>query len=113
MNRDNKILLGDYNGELRGYLGLARAHVETFDYSLLSSWGREDSLAQFLGGKDINVFFVQPRIVAELRGAPQAREFLNQPETAGWRRLAPEGSGDSQWLLLYREKKGLPERQGS
>jgi hypothetical protein len=103
VEENNKILLGDYNGELQGYLGLKRANVAGFDYSLLSSWDREHSLAQFLDEKGINLFFVQPRIVTELRNTPQARQLLDQPETVGWRRLAPEGS-DPQWFLLYREK---------
>ena len=111
MSRNNKILLGDYSGELQGYLGLIRANVRAFDYSLLLSWEREHSLAQFLDEQGINVFLVQPRIVTELRNTLTARELLDEPETVGWRRLAPE-SGDPQWFLLYREKAAGSERNG-
>jgi hypothetical protein len=111
MSRNNKILLGDYSGELQGYLGLIRANVRTFDYSLLLSWKREHSLAQFLDAQGINVFLVQPRIVTELRNTLTARELLDEPETVGWRRLAPE-SGDPQWFLLYREVAAGSERNG-
>ena len=84
----NKILLGDYNGELREYLRLARANVETFDYRLLSPWDRTGSLAHFLADKNINLFFVQPRIVNELRSTSQVGKLLDEPEMMGWRRLA-------------------------
>ena len=112
MDRNNKILFGDYNGELQGYFDLKRLRVEGFDYRLLSSWDRERSLAQFLDEKGINLFFVQPRIVSELQNAPQARQLLDQPEAVGWRRLAPEGSGQLQWLLLYREKTAHSNHRG-
>src|SRR5262249_4730194 len=109
VSNGGKILLGDYNGELRGYLGLSRTRLQTLDYRVLLSWDRERSITQFLDENGIDVFFVQPRIFHELQNLPQARALLGDPETVGWQRVTPTGNGEP-WALLFRQKKTLSER---
>jgi hypothetical protein len=103
LNRKDKVLLGDYNGELRGYLVLTRAYPNSLDYSVLLSWTRESNLADFLGEKNIGFVFLQPRIVSELRNVPQAGLLFNAPETFGWRRLVLDNSDNPSWFILYRD----------
>jgi hypothetical protein len=99
-NRDNRILFGDYNGEFRGYLRITK--FTTFDYGLLQSWKSPQPLDEFLDAQRINIVFIQPRVMPELRARPEARQFLEQPESLGWRRLAPADDSEDTWLLLYR-----------
>jgi hypothetical protein len=103
-NPKNKILLGDYNGELRGYLHFAAPAPVTFDYSIFSAWHAPQTLDQFLASRDINIIFVQPRVMPELKARPEAQQFLTNPESVGWKKLAPL-DGETNWLLLYREAK--------
>jgi len=100
--KGNKVLFGDYNGELRGYLHLRR-NDSTYDYGLLKSWQPPQRLEHFLDEKQVNVAFIQPRVTPELRARPEARAFLDDPESVGWRRLAPPAGSDESWLLLYKE----------
>ena len=102
MNANNRILLGDYAGELRNYLLLGGTKIDTFDYDVLHHRAREQSLPRFLDEERINIFFVQPRIMDELRSQPSAREFLESPEKFGWEKVAPSWRGARQWMLLNR-----------
>jgi len=100
--QENRILFGDYNGEYRGYLRLG--HVRsTLDYSILQSWKAPQHLDNYLDSQKINIIFIQPRVMSELRARPEARQLLEQPESLGWRRLAPPEGSDDTWLLLYKE----------
>jgi hypothetical protein len=111
VSKGSKILLGDYNGELRNYLGLSRVPIETLDYRILLSWQRERGLTQFLDENGIDVFFVQPRIFNDLRNAPQARELLSNPESVGWQRVAPAADHEADWILLFRQRKTVSDRR--
>jgi hypothetical protein len=102
---DNNLLLGDYAGELFGYLNLANRNISVFDYSLLASRKPEQSLDLFLRNKGINILYVQPRVMNEMRSSPNGNQLLDQPEMIGWRKIgSPAESDDRPWLLLYREK---------
>ncbi len=105
-NIRNRILFGDYNGELALYLGLTRVVAATFDYSILAGRKEDQPLDQFLQERDINVVYVQPRIIPELRAAPRGSDLLDRPESVGWRRLWPERQVNSLTLLLYRDRAG-------
>jgi hypothetical protein len=96
----NKLLLGDYAGELMGYLRLTRTDLHR---GPLPSGQQPQSIEQFLDAQKINVLFVQPRMMRELRARPEARQLLEQPESLGWRRLSIFGSPNPDWLLLYRD----------
>jgi hypothetical protein len=98
----NKLLLGDYAGEFKGYLQLGASPL---DYGLLQSWKAPQSLEQFLDAHHINILFVQPRVMQELRARPESHQLLEHPTSLGWRRLAPFDDSDSTWLLLYREPR--------
>lgn len=97
----DRILFGDYSRELTNYLWLPGA--SSFDYGLLSSWDRRQDLDEFLDGKDINVVYLQPRMMDALRNAPEARRLLGQSAETCWRRVAPAAGSDANWLLLRRE----------
>ena len=112
VGKNNRVLLGDYSGELRNYLRLPRANFDTFDYGLLLSWQREESLARFLDERRINMFFVQPRIMDELRSVSTSRELLEKPEKLGWRKLAPDEGTSPQWLLLARQTASGSDLEG-
>jgi hypothetical protein len=99
-NRNNRIILGDYTGELQGYLGLRS--VTSFDYSLLASRKPEQSLDDFLRERNINVLYVQPRVVNEFKSLPHGSQLLDQPETLGWQKIAPQETTNPTWYLLYR-----------
>jgi hypothetical protein len=101
-NAQNRILLGDYSGELQNYLSLSLPKPVSFDYSILSSWHQHEPLIEFLHERRINVVFIQPRMMPELKARLGARQLLEDPQSAGWLRLAPPG-GESDWLLLYRQ----------
>jgi len=101
-DRNNRIILGDYNGELQRYWGLG---VTSFDYSLLASRNPEQSLDDFLRERDINVLYVQPRVVNEFKTLPHGSQLLDQPETLGWRKIAPQETSNPPWFLLYRLTK--------
>ena len=98
---NNRIIFGDYAGELRNYLLLQSDGSQVFDYGILSSWQAPQTLDQFLNAHKINVLFVQPRLMDQLASMPTAQQILQEPESLGWRRLAPAGAGAA-WLLLYR-----------
>jgi hypothetical protein len=98
----NRILFGDYNGELTSYLHLQPGHRETFDYGILSSREPQQTLDQFLDSRKINVVFVQPRVMSELRARQEAQQLFGAPQSIGWTKLAPT-DGETNWLLLYRE----------
>jgi len=108
----NRIIIGDYAWDLKNYLMLGERST-TFGYGILSSWQAPQSLDQFLDAQGINVFFVQPGLLEELRTKPEARALLEHPESLGWHRLAPADPGDTTWLLLYREPRPLPPRAAS
>jgi hypothetical protein len=99
----NRIILGDQSDEVWSYLGLKRSPDGFFGYEILSSWQAPESLEQFLDRMRINVFFIQPRMMRELKNRPEARQLLEHPESLGWRRLAPPDESVDEWLLLYRE----------
>jgi len=63
------------------------------------------SFEHFLNAQRLNVLFIQPRMMVELRAIPAARQLLEQPESLGWRRLAPTDGPAPAWLLLYREPR--------
>lgn len=93
------MLLGDYDVMLGNYLRLSQAE-KIYNYSLLVSCCKEESLEQYLAKKRVNVVFIQPRMVSELRSLSGGRQLIEQPETLGWQKLAPKTQAD--WLLLYR-----------
>ena len=73
----NKLLIGDYAGELANYLqyrtdpGSAVAlSFQTVDYSVLNEWDRRQPLEDFATQRGFTAIFVQPRIMAELRTVP-------------------------------------------
>lgn len=103
MDPQKTIVLGDYFGEIANYLRLARGRAEPLAYDALSSWDRRQSFEQFLRQIDVNLIYIQPRYLNQLKGEPQARELLERPETLGWRKLGPTNPQDQDWLLLQRE----------
>ncbi len=111
-----KVVLGDYGGELANYLrlidsdvelaesgGRSRSPITIYYYNILSTWDPTVPLDKFLEEKGINFFFVQPRMFAELRDKPQARDLLERPEILGWQRLQPVHDNDPTRFLLYRD----------
>jgi hypothetical protein len=101
----NGILFGDYNGELRGYLHLSGERPVTYDYGILKSWQAQQSLDDFLDRRDINMVFIQPKVMPEIAARPEAHPLLDRPESVGWRKLAPSEKENGDWLLLYREPR--------
>jgi hypothetical protein len=101
-DKRNRILIGDYDTDLINYGKLKG--VTTMDYSLLASEEARRDLLKVLDAQRINVVFAQPRVMGELRAQPQMRQLIENPEAAGWKRLAPP-EGDTNWLLLYREPR--------
>ena len=97
----DRILFGDHSRELTNYLWLPGAY--SFDYGVLSTWDRRQDLDQFLEGKDIDIVYLQPRVMDDLKNAPEARRLLWQTEDTCWRRLAPAAGSEATWLLLRRE----------
>jgi hypothetical protein len=97
-----RILFGDYNGELRRYLRLNRQSI-TYDYRILNSWPAQQSLEKFLDSQGIDIVFIQPRVMPEIKAMPKTRQLLEHPELVGWRRLAPSEEENNGWLLLLRE----------
>jgi hypothetical protein len=85
--KDNRLLLGDYAGELANYLRLKTTSVglsdapgelrfQAMDYSALSAWNRREPLEGFLKDRGFSAIFIQPRIMAELVGVPAAKNLL-------------------------------------
>jgi hypothetical protein len=109
----NRIIFGDYSGELQGYLHihlplylhLSKAPPVSYDYGILKSWQPHQSLGDFLDRQGINIFFIQPRVMPEIAARPEAHQLLDHPETLGWRKLAPPEAENADWLLLYREPR--------
>lgn len=86
--KNNKVLLGDYAGELANYLQLEttsaglsdaqnRLSFLAEDYSALNAWDRRSSLEQFLEAQGFSAIFIQPRTMAELQQVPAARNLLD------------------------------------
>lgn len=96
---NGRVLIGDYEGELANYLRVSRRGA-TLNYQALDGWQRDTPLADFLASRSIAMFFVQPRILSELRSVPTARPLLEDPASVGWTRLAPAAGDD--WMLLAR-----------
>src|SRR5262245_18541163 len=102
--KQNRVLFGDYAGELYMYLGLYGTGVSVFDYTVLAARKPEEGLDHFLRERGINVLYVQARIVNELRGMPDGEQLLDQPQSLGWQRVAPMPTRVSDWVLLYRKR---------
>ncbi len=98
----NRIVMGDYESDLVNYLKLRDTGVVTMDYSLLSSDNARQNLPKALNAAGINIFFIQPRMMPELKARPEAWQLLENPESVGWKQLAPL-DGETNWLLLYRQ----------
>ncbi len=94
--------MGDYESDLVNYLKLRDTGVVTMDYSLLSSDNARQNLPKALNAAGINIFFIQPRMMPELKARPEAWQLLENPESVGWKQLAPL-DGETNWLLLYRQ----------
>jgi hypothetical protein len=101
--RNNKILFGDYAGELSNYLrfkttsvGEAQLSFPAKDYSVLSAWDRQESLAGFLESQGFTAIFIQPRIMAELQRVPAANELLEG--RSNYKRL--NSTFDRDWALF-------------
>jgi len=103
-DKRNRIVIGDYESDLVNYLQLRNAHVTTMDYGFLSSEDAKRNLPKALDALRINALFIQPRVMPELRAQPQSRQLLENPESLGWKKLAPL-DGETDWLLLYRQPK--------
>ncbi len=82
---NNKLLAGDYAGELAGYLHFRadgrvdlseRPDLPTYYYSVLTEWNRQEPLERFLEQRGFTAIFVEPRMMAELRGVPAAKNLL-------------------------------------
>ena len=99
---DYRMVLGDYVWEIQGYLRLRAPKLVGFDYGVLSSWHAPQTLDAFLDTQKINVIFIRPRLLQELKERPEARQMLERPGAVGWTKLAPQ-DGETDWLLLYRE----------
>jgi hypothetical protein len=105
--RENKILIGDYAGELSNYLrfkttsvGQSDPGVELSfparDYSVLTAWDRQESLAGFLESQGFTAIFIQPRVMAELQQVPAANELLEG--RSKYKRL--NSTFDRDWALF-------------
>ena len=68
---------------LVNYLNLRDAGVTAIDYSFLASEEARRDLKEALNVAQINVIFIQPRVMPDLEARPEAREFL---ENSGHRR---------------------------
>ena len=101
-DKRNRILIGDYEIDLMNYLGLRKTGVATIDYSFLTSDEALRDLPEALNAARINIVFVQPRVMSDLKTRPGAQQLLEHPESQGWKKLAPF-HGETNWLLLYRE----------
>jgi hypothetical protein len=110
-DKGTKALLGDYAGELTNYLDTDIKSVEVnssnqvwfpaIDYSVLNLWDRKEPLEAFLEREGFNVFYIQPRLMAELRQTAAAKELLEG--RTKWRRL--NSPTDRDWALM---KSGRP-----
>jgi hypothetical protein len=98
----NRIVMGDYESDLVNYLKLRNTGVVTMDYSFLSSEVARQNPPMALNAARINIFFIQPRVMPELKARPEWRQLLENPESVGWKKLAPL-DGEKNWLLLYRQ----------
>ena len=101
--RNNKILFGDYAGELSNYLrfkttsvGGAELSFPAKDYSALSAWDRQESLAGFLESQGFTAIFIQPSLMAELQKVPAANELLEG--RSRYKRL--NSTFDRDWALF-------------
>jgi hypothetical protein len=83
--KNNKLLIGDYAGELAGYLHFraegqvdlpAQANFQTHDYSVLTEWNRQEPLEHFLEQRGFTAIFVQPRVMPELQTVSAAKNLL-------------------------------------
>ena len=100
-NANNRSIFGDYYGELTSYLHLGKRGGRILGYDIFKSWQAPESLSHFLDRERINVLFIEPGMMRELKARPEARELLDHPELFGWQKLAPL-DGETGWLLLYR-----------
>ena len=96
---DNKLLIGDYAGEIANYLqfridraGTGPLRFNTFDYSVLDQWDRRKPLHEFLGERGFTALFVQPRLMSELRKLPAAQALLDGNTL--YRHLSPPSDRD-------------------
>ncbi|MFT4120493.1 hypothetical protein [Bradyrhizobium sp.] len=103
---DNKLLIGDYAGELAGYLQYrtdaasnVRLAFKTYDYSVLTDWDRQQPLDAFLERRGFTAIFVQPRVMPELQALPAAKALLDG-ETR-YRRV--NSLVDRDWALYIRQ----------
>ena len=118
--RGNKLLLGDSADELGNYLrlqttaagpssSLGRQAFSTSDYSVLNAWDRREALENFLEGKGFDFIFVQPRMLAELRQLPAAKNLLEN----GSKYTRLNSALDRDWILLGKladlPPPGLPK----
>ncbi|MBR0715353.1 hypothetical protein [Bradyrhizobium liaoningense] len=108
---NNKLLIGDYAGELSSYLqyrtnrrSAVLLSFRTVDYSVLTEWDHRQPLELFLEERGFTAIFVQPRIMEELQALP-ASKALVAGDTA-FRRLNP--LVDHDWGLYVRP----PSRPG-
>jgi uncharacterized membrane protein YidH (DUF202 family) len=102
--KNNRLLVGDYAGELSSYLqfkadgqvGLAaQLKFLTKDYSVLTEWNRHEPLEHFLEQRGFTAIFVQPRMMVELQAVSAARNLLEGGSQ--YRRL--NASTDRDWAL--------------
>ena len=62
----------------------------------IDEWKMKEPLEAFLEGKGFNVFYIQPRIMAELRQTATVKELLEG--RTKWRRL--NSPTDEDWALM-------------
>lgn len=108
---NNKLLIGDFAGELFGYLryrtderSTVPLQFQVADYSVLNDWDRRQPLETFLAQQGFTAIFVQPRIMPELQAQTAARMLLGG--NTDYRRINPWV--DSDWGLYVRQ----PSKQG-
>jgi hypothetical protein len=80
---NNKLLVGDYAGELANYLQYGTDETtalplsfRTYSYAVLNDWDKQQPLELFLRQGGFTAFLIQPRIMPWLRAVPAARAFV-------------------------------------
>ena len=97
----NRSILGPQLSELTSYLRLDASDNKILDYNIFQSWQTQESLQHFLDRERINVVFLRPDIMRELKKRPEGAQLFDNPVEFGWQKLAPAQS-KSAWMLLYR-----------
>jgi len=118
----NKILIGDYAGELNNYLQFdpkfpntnpspVISSAQIYDYSALKSWDRREPLQAFLEREGFDFIFIQPRLMSELQNVPASAALLKGDCHLKWTRL--NSIADKDWALFGILRDGaVPKDSG-